>query len=45
MTLNLKYAVHVYICIYIYIHTHIYDMNIICLMMAAQVLLVDGESS
>ena len=43
MTLNLKYAVHVYICIYI--HTHIYDMNIICLMMAAQVLLVDGESS
>lgn len=45
MTLNLSNMLCMYIYLYIYTHTHIYDMNIICLMMAAQVLLVDGESS
>ena len=45
MTSNLKYAVYIYIYIYIYIYMYVYDMNIISLVMAAQVLLVDGESS
>ena len=49
MASNLKYAVCVYIYIYIYICMYVclyvYDMNIISVVMAAHVLLVDGESS